>query len=108
MNLKRTASDEASTSQPYPPSWVDRFTGWVNRLPLPPWLLYLSLWVLLAVVESAARWLDGVQPAGRIWQVNFFYTFYGLYFLAAIHYLDAWAEKAFETFRPTLEVDQAR
>ncbi|MGH7425775.1 MAG: hypothetical protein ACREJP_06375, partial [Candidatus Methylomirabilales bacterium] len=28
---------------PYPPSWVDRLTDWVERLPIPWWLFYLAL-----------------------------------------------------------------
>jgi hypothetical protein len=107
MTLKPATLEHKPPAPPYLPSWVDRLNGWVSRLPIPAWVFYLVAWLLLAIFESATRWLDGVQPVGEIWQVNFFYTFYGIYFLAAIHYLDAWAAKSFETFRQTLEVDRA-
>lgn len=47
-----TASNPAFTP-PYPPSWIDRFTGWVARLPGPDWLFYLGLWLVLFILHTA-------------------------------------------------------
>jgi hypothetical protein len=97
------------TDQPYPsyqPSWIDRLTTWIDRLPAPAWLLYLCLWFLLTLIESGSKWLDGIEPYFKIRTIYIFYTFYGVYFLAAIHYLDGCAKAAFDNFRPALAVDK--
>jgi hypothetical protein len=94
-----------SSNRPYQPSWVDRLHTWVDRLLVPAWVFYLCVWLVLIIIESGSKWLDGVEPKLR-W-IYVFYSFYGIYFLAAIHYLDTWAETAFNTFRPTLAVGEA-
>jgi hypothetical protein len=93
-------------NQPYSPSWVDRLNDWVNRLHLPSWVFYLCLWLLLILIETGSKWLDGVEPFGKVGWIYVLYTFYGVYFLAAIHYLDTWAKTAFITFRPVLAVGE--
>ena len=90
--------------QPYPPSWVDRLHGWVNRLPAPPWVFYLCLWLLFSMIDIGSKWLDGVQPFGQVRFFYIVYPFFGIYFLAAMHYLDTWAENAYNSFHPTLTV----
>ncbi|HEX6270544.1 MAG TPA: hypothetical protein VFZ43_09930 [Anaerolineales bacterium] len=94
--------------QPYPPSWIDRLNDWVDRLPVSPWLFYLCLWLLLLITaEGSNRWLEGVQLSERPRWIYVPYSLYGVYFLAAIHYLDTWAQTALNAFRSTLVVDEA-
>lgn len=38
---------------PYPPSWFDRFTTWVDRLPGPAWGFYVVLGIGVSVAGSA-------------------------------------------------------
>lgn len=92
--------------RPYPSSWIDRFNDWVDRLPVPAWVFYLCLWLLLAILESGSKWLDGVEPYFKARWIYILYSFYGVYFLAAIHYLDSEAKTAFNVFRPTLNVGE--
>ena len=33
----------SSQERPYKPSWVDRFTDWVEQLPIPAWAFYVGL-----------------------------------------------------------------
>lgn len=44
---------------PYPPSWVDRFQGWLYRLPIPIWLSVVLIY-LLAVFFSISPfgWME--------------------------------------------------
>ena len=105
--VEKTLPAAEQIRQPYPPSWVDRFEVWVERLPVPAWAFYLGLWMLLIIVESCSKWLDGVEPFIRVRSIYVLYTFYGVYFLAAIHYLDSWAKTAFNTFRPILTAGEA-
>lgn len=92
--------------RPYSPSWVDRFNDWVERMPGPAWAFYLGFWLLLTIIGSGSKWLDGVEPYFKVRWIYAFYSFYGVYFLAAIYYLDTWAKAAFTTFRSVLSVDE--
>jgi len=87
---------------PYPPSWFDRFTGWVDRLPGPAWAFYLIFGALVVLAESAIQWREGAYPLGRFnlltaWSVGEF-----AYLLALMHYLDKSAASALAAFRPLL------
>jgi hypothetical protein len=93
--------------RPYPPSWVDRLNDWVSRVPGPAWAFYLGIWLLLILIEGGGKWLDGVEPSFKLRWIYVLYSFYGVYFLAAIHYLDAWAKTAFAAFRPALAAGEA-
>ncbi len=103
---EQSLSAKDNHQRPYPPSWVDRFNDWVTRMPGPPWAFYLGLWLLLIIIESATKWLDGVEPYFKVRWIYVLYSFYGVYFLAAIYYQDAWAKVAFTTFRPVLALDE--
>jgi hypothetical protein len=48
----------------YGASWLDHFFEWIRVIPLPTWLCYLSLWLLLFLLFTGLAWLAGVQPAG--------------------------------------------
>lgn len=96
------------TDRPYPPSWIDRFNDWVERLPVRPWLFYLGMWFLLLIIaEGSNMWRYALQPSERLRWIYVSYSLYGVYFLAAIHYLDRWAKTALNAFCSTLNVDEA-
>ena len=87
---------------PYPPSWFDRFTAWVDRLPGPAWALYLALGIGVSVAGSTIEWTEGAYPPGtfnalHVWTLGNF-----AYLLALIHYLDNSAASAIASFRPIL------
>ena len=100
------ASEETSQTQPYPPSWVDQLTDWVRARPLPPWLVYLTLGVVLALIESAVKWSDGTYPVGTFFLYHVAVAATGPAILALLHYLDDWAANALAAFRPALRVDE--
>ena len=87
---------------PYPPSWFDRFTARVDRLPGPAWVLYLALGIGVSVAGSTIEWTEGAYPPGtfnalHVWTLGNF-----AYLLALIHYLDNSAASAIASFRPIL------
>lgn len=89
-------------SPPYPPSWFDRLTAWVDRLPGPAWAFYLILGIAVGVAGSAIEWIEGAYPAGtfsplHVWTLGNF-----AYLAALMHYLDRSAESAIVSFRPLL------
>jgi hypothetical protein len=98
---------------PYPPSWVDRLTAWVDRLPVPAWAVYLALGLALSagymsLLLSSPLWENRMLDLGG---VVFFSLLNGLtfpYLLGLVHYLDRSAATALERFRPVMTVDEVR
>jgi len=90
---------------PYPPSWVNRFTNWVDRLPVPWWSFYLILALVLEAIQVAILWREGIFVD---YGVHFFQFFFPVnYVLAAflMHAFDRRAASSLERFRPALRED---
>jgi hypothetical protein len=96
-----TSSREAFIP-PYPPSWVDRFTDWVERLPIPWWLFYLTVGLLLEAIQAYILWSGGVF---NTFGVHFFQLYFPINFVLAtflMHAFDRRARTAIERFRSAL------
>lgn len=93
---------------PYPPSWVDRLTAAVDRLPGPAWLAYLGLAVLVSALQLAIQSSTGDYRPGSLQWFHVWAFGYFAYVLAMIHYLDRSAEAAIRTFRPVLATIRGR
>ena len=104
----RTGRIEVDHTRPYSPSWIDRFTAWVDRLPGPSWLCYLVMWLTLLLLYSAVKWWDRAYPIGMLNAIHLLLTGTGVYVIALIHYLDRSAGAALAAFRPVLTVDAQR
>ncbi len=56
--MAKVAADDKANSksegnpQPYAPSWLNRFTAWVARLPGSSWLYYLGIGLVLFLIET--------------------------------------------------------
>lgn len=96
-----------SSSRPYAPSWVDRLTAFVDRLPGPYWLWYLGVAAILFVVETIVQWFAGHIPFGVIFPFHVVAMGAPMYALALIHYLDRKAATAFDRFLPVLDTAKA-
>lgn len=92
---------------PYPPSWLDRLTGWIERVPGPPWAFYAGLGFVGYLVSSVLRWMDGRQPVGTFNPLPPPFLLWVVGILALHHYLDHYARRALAQFRPLLDADQA-
>ena len=91
----------SDTLPPYPPSWIDRLMGAIERLPVPTWVTYAATTVLLVVI---AIWSEGFMDRTQL-PVPTAYTAIVVFFpLALIHYLDSVARKALRRFRPALSI----
>jgi hypothetical protein len=119
------ASDAAvyeTVPAPYAPSWVDRVTGWVRRLPIPYWLVYLTPAILLFIITTVIKWGDGSYAAAYaagnkegLFKIGpiYLYPFHAVpelvtfYALALIHYLDDVAQRALDSYRPAIRTDEA-
>lgn len=87
---------------PYPPSWFDRFTAWVDRLPGPAWAFYLVLGIGASFAESTIQWREGAYATGTLNPLHVWTAGYFAYTLGLMHYLDKSAASALASFRPLL------
>ncbi len=92
---------------PYSPAWIDRLLDSIERLPIPAWLFYPLLLVFIYLFVNVARWLEGTAPFGTFDGPYSFVVVYPVCTLAAIHYLDRTAARAFDFFRPALGKSEA-
>ena len=101
--VEQEVSEGQREAAPYLPSWVNRFTDWVDRLVGPSWLFYGGLWLVLYLVEIATQWTNGSSGTFYIYHLFFVGTI--PYDLALIHYLDKRADAALSRFRSVLDCD---
>ncbi|HZY43931.1 MAG TPA: hypothetical protein VFF70_04200, partial [Anaerolineae bacterium] len=91
---------------PYPPSWVDRFIGWIDRLPVPAWLFYIVLLVAEFAALNILLWTIGTLPTGSFDLARTYSIVYSVGSIAWIHYLNRIASRAIKQFAPALGNDQ--
>jgi len=86
-------------------SWLDRLIIWIDQLPLPAWLIYILVTIVIQILFNITFWIDGSVP---LWEnvtipsVSFPLIVLGLAFY---HYLTKAGSKALQDFRPLLEAD---
>ena len=93
--------------RPYPPSWVDRLTDWVRRLPVPAWVFYLALGLGLWLVLLVTDWAAAMSPTGDLVPDYLLAAMTCAYILAMVHFLDDSTTVALARFRPVITVDDA-
>ncbi len=92
--------------QPYAPSWVNHFTAWVDRLPVPSWSFYLVVVLVLSLLLVIVPWVEGAFPVGTVFPVQLFMPVMITLLLAMLHYLDNRASSALMTLRPALKASK--
>lgn len=105
--IDKGAPGSRSATSAYPASWVDRFFEWVRRLPVPAWLFYLGLWLLLGFLISLVAWVEGSEAVGVVPLVAMDGAMYIVYYLALMHYLDGVASRSLDSFQPLLQNSKA-
>jgi len=93
--------------QPHKLSWIDRFTGWVERLPVQAWVFYILFGIALILVQILFLWLDGGLFAGELLPVIIFNGLATPFLLAQIHLLDNQAAAAVVSLKPMLEISES-
>jgi hypothetical protein len=92
----------------FKPSWIDRLTDWIGRLPGRPWNYYLAVGVVLVLIQSSILWVEDLFPIGAFLPPQVFLGGAAAFLLALFHYLDKWAGTALLDLRPALNVTETQ
>ncbi|MEX1246930.1 MAG: hypothetical protein WEA61_00485 [Anaerolineales bacterium] len=88
-------------------SWIDRFFLWVERLPIPFYLIYFLGYIFFVSVHHVLLWMSGALTLGDFSQgILFTIGFWIFLQMAAFHYFQNQAEEALSRFCPALDVSQ--
>jgi hypothetical protein len=104
MQMTDATTETTMKTRPYKPSWIDRFTEWVERLPVQGWVFYGGLGLVLVLIQLLFLWLDGGLHLGTLLPVIIFNALAIPYSLALIQLLDNQAVTALNSMRPTLAI----
>jgi hypothetical protein len=102
------ATAEKGKERPYKPSWIDRFNGWLEKLPVRVWVLHAAFGTVLIMVQVLLLWLDGGLHAEELLPVIIFNGLATPFTLALVHLLDNQAVTALYSMRPSLEMNKPR
>lgn len=92
---------------PYPPSWVDRWMDWVDRLPIPWWSFYVLLALAWSGIVALVLWQTGVYAAVGFHPMQVWLPTLAVYLLGLMHGLNRTAVSAMGRFRPAFHGDDA-
>ena len=86
----------------YPPSWFDKFSRWLDSLPIPYWIIYVLfsvLVILIGVIIQISTYAGTISDWEPVYYVAIFHSGY-VPFL--IHYLNKQSALVLEEFKPAL------
>ena len=92
---------------PYPQSWIDRLTDWVERLPIPWWSFYILLALGLSGAVALPLWQAGVYASFGFHPMQIWLPTLVAYLLGLTHALDRLAAPAMQRYRPAFRGDDA-
>ena len=88
---------------PYPPSWIDRVTNWIEHRSWPSWSFYLAIGAGLLIIQALVAWIEGALPFPDIDLAQAYLAGVIAFMLALINYLDKRAGLALATMRQVLK-----
>ncbi len=97
---------EPIQTRPYAPSFLDRFMGFVERLPWSYWLTYLGLFFLQCLILHALAWIFGWLPVFSFSSIILLFPLWQWGPLALMTHLNRVAQAALTGFSPLLQVDE--
>jgi len=88
----------------YPPSFVDRLMGFVQRLPIPYPLTYFLLFLFDSALVHVFAWVDGWLPAYQFSRFALMFPMWLWGPLAIMTYLNSVSLEALANFRPLIDI----
>ena len=88
----------------YSPSWIDRFTAWLDSSRLPYPVVIVFLYLLYVFVSHIFEWIYKGRPWGSLSYELFVFSLFTAEVLFFFRFIDQDAESALEQFRPLLSV----
>jgi hypothetical protein len=107
MVLERGFKMPKNNTSPYNPSWIDRLTNWIARLPGPGWGYYAGLGVILLFIQTSAPWFEGIIPVGTFLPIHIFLAAAIAFIAGIIPYFDDRARAALKMIKPALTIHDA-
>ena len=98
---------ENTIARSYSPSWVDRLTDWIERLPIPMWAFYGLLYLFAAISLNIASWINGALPWGTPSFAQLYNAIWVVIPLIMIHITDRLAQRALNSFASLVRDRQA-
>ncbi len=98
--IESTISQDLAVVRPYTPSWFDRLTDLIQRLPGRAWLYYLLAWLVPVAAIVLVKWADGTYSPPYVNLFHIALASSPAYMLAIAPLLDRVARHALATFRP--------
>lgn len=92
---------------PSPPSWVDQLIVLIERLPGPPWIMYLAITIALVFIGQGLHWLEGSEQLGVFNLARMVEAPLVIYFLEFMHYLNVTAGRSMDAYRLALAAGDA-
>jgi hypothetical protein len=92
-------------AMPYKPSWIHRFFGWVEDLPIPNWLFYLLFLLVGGTLQHIFAWGRGLLSVG---QFNGYLALTWSWLVAQLYYGQLNTEiaiRSLEEIYPLLDLD---
>ena len=86
----------------YSPSWLDRLIRWIDRMPIPNWLVYAIGYAGIALLGHIAMWIDRVAPVGSLRPEFLYGAVWSVLPLMFLHHLTVVAGRAADRFAPLL------
>ncbi|UCD42634.1 MAG: hypothetical protein JSV69_03220 [Chloroflexota bacterium] len=96
-----------SKGQPYKPSWIDRFTNWVEKLPIRASAFYVGLGFVLIIIQAVFLWLEGGLHAELLLPIIVFNGFAVPFLLILINFLDNQAVTALDSMKTALDITES-
>ncbi|MFQ5944010.1 MAG: hypothetical protein ACE5JF_10695 [Anaerolineales bacterium] len=93
---------------PYTPSWMDRLTAWLDRMPGPVWSYYLAAAAAYCAVFLGIQASQGAYAGQGFYPWHIFLALQPIFALAMMHYLDHAASGALARFGPAMASGQAQ
>jgi hypothetical protein len=106
MKPAKQSQPDRHAFAPYPPNFIDRFMGFIQRLPVPYFLTYVFLFMLQGAINHIIMWVDGSIPRFTFSSVAMLFPAWQWIPLMIMTFLNNTAITTLENFSRLLDSDE--